>query len=116
MTKGHSRKHRKRYGLPQTMRQVATQGGTTKLGLTADVYEQLMSTGLVHINALARRNCTILIEIELLNGKYYSQSFDLSDTMSWVVEHPQIPWCQAIQFMTVLLQFTILLFSRGRYR
>jgi hypothetical protein len=82
----------KRYGLPQTMRQVTTQGGTTKLSLTPDVYEQLLSTGLIHITAFARRNCTIILEIELLNGKYYSQSFQIfSQTMSWVVEHPQSP-------------------------
>ena len=82
----------KRYGLPQTMRQVTTQGGTTKLGLTPDVYQQLLSTGLIHMNAFARRNCTILIEIEVLNGKFYSQSFEIfSNTMSWAVEQPQSP-------------------------
>jgi hypothetical protein len=82
----------KRYALPQSVRQVITSGGTTKLGLTRDVREQLVSTGITHLTAFARRNSTILIEIEVLNGIYYQNAFNLfSNSMRWVVEQPRVP-------------------------
>jgi hypothetical protein len=67
----------KRYALPQSARQVVTASGTTKLGLTIDVKEQLASKESIHLTAFGRRNSTILIEIEILNGLFYKDSFRL---------------------------------------
>jgi hypothetical protein len=104
----------KRYGLPQTARQVSTVGGSTKLGLTSEVRQQLASTGLIHLTALARRNCTILIEIEVLNGRHYSNAFLCSQIhcVGWWNNHKYRCFL-AILFTRALLRYTTREYLRG---
>ena len=59
------------------------------------------------------RNCTILIEIEVLNGKFYSQSFEIFEHHRWG-RTTTSPCCREIRSMIVLLPYIPLLFSPGR--